>query len=63
MLAFYLDQYCRIQKSVSPPVSMPITNTPIQLNHKVVDFRKEKAFLKDMAYLTGNFVIMCPLEC
>ena len=44
--------YCRIQKNVASPVQMPTTDTPVQLNHKVVDFRKEKAFLKDMAYLT-----------
>ena len=44
--------HCRIQKNVASPVQMPTTDTPVQLNHKVVDFRKEKAFLKDMAYLT-----------
>jgi len=26
----------------------------VKLNHKVVDFRKEKAIIRDLAYLTGN---------
>jgi len=30
--------------------------SPITLSRKVVDFRKEKAVIQDMAYLTGRFI-------
>jgi len=30
--------------------------TAVKLNHKVVDFRKEKAIIRDLAYLTGEAV-------
>jgi len=28
----------------------------VKLNHKVVDFRKEKTVIRDLAYLTGNAI-------
>jgi len=36
-------------------VPLPVTSlSSFKLNHKVVDFRKEKAIIRDLAYLTGN---------
>jgi len=42
-------------KSTQKIAPVPVTSlTSIKLNHKVVDFRKEKAIIRDLAYLTGD---------
>ena len=42
----------RVNKSIQ---QISETSSPISLSQKVVDFRKEKAIIQDMAYLTGMF--------
>jgi len=42
-------------KNMQKMAPLPMTSlTSVKLNHKVVDFRKEKAIIRDLAYLTGN---------
>ena len=45
----------RLVKNTQKMTPLPVTSlTTVKLNHKVVDFRKEKAIIRDLAYLTGN---------
>jgi len=45
----------RLVKNTQKMTPVPATSlTAVRLNHKVVDFRKEKAIIRDVAYLTGN---------
>ena len=45
----------RLVKNTQKIAPLPMTSlTAVKLNHKVVDFRKEKAIIRDLAYLTGN---------
>ena len=46
---------CRLVKNMQKMTPVPMTSlAAVKLNHKVVDFRKEKAIIRDLAYLTGN---------
>jgi len=48
---------CRLMKNTQKMAPLPSTGlTAVKLNHKVVDFRKEKAIIRDLAYLTGEAV-------
>ena len=45
----------RLVKNTQKMTPLPVTSlTAVKLNHKVVDFRKEKAVIRDLAYLTGS---------
>lgn len=47
---------CRVSKNLQKMtrVSTKLPSYATMLNQKVVDFRKEKAIIKDLAYLTGK---------
>src|SRR6218665_3564654 len=47
---------CRVSKNLQKMtrVSTKLPSYATMLNQKVVDFRKEKAIIKDLAYLTGS---------
>ena len=54
MFSLQLLLLCRIQKNLSDPISTPVTEPlSLQLLHKVVDLRKEKAIIKGLSYLMG----------
>ena len=44
-------------KNTQKMIPLPVTSSAtVKLNYKVVDFRKEKAIIRDLAYLTGNII-------
>jgi len=55
---------CRIGKNLLTQADLePLPPGATTLHHKAVDFRKEKAVVRDMAYLNGIVVYKsCPTD-